>query len=196
MFEDKSEMETRKMLDRESIIDRLEGVQRDGMLDLLKWLDESGFFESPASSRYHGCYPGGLAHHSLNVLWRLEELVELTGVDVPKESVVIACLLHDTCKAGAYLSKGDGGYKVNKDKPKGHARLSIERVKKFIELTELEEKMILYHMGVYGLNEFDERQGEYTLRGGGMAHAWYHHPAVKLIYFADELATLAEKAIQ
>ena len=65
--------------------------------------------------------------------------------------------------------------------------------------------MIRYHMGVYGLNEFDERSGEYPLRGDqsktseqrrgqSLANAWHHYPIVKLMYFCDELATLSEKA--
>jgi hypothetical protein len=70
----------------------------------------------------------------------------------------------------------------------------VARVKQFINISELEEKMILYHMGVYGLHEFEEGKGEYPLRGGGLANAWYHHPAVKVMYFCDELATLGEKA--
>lgn len=72
--------------------------------------------------------------------------------------------------------------------------MSVARVKQFINISELEEKMILYHMGVYGLHEFEEGKGEYPLRGGGLANAWYHHPAVKVMYFCDELATLGEKA--
>lgn len=167
---------------------------RAGMCELLEWLEEAGFYTSPASSRFHGAYKGGLAHHSLNVFERLNVMVLSLGIDVPKESVIIAALLHDVCKVGAYLESdtAKSGYCFNKEQPKGHAVLSIERIKKFIELTDIEEKMIRYHMGVYGLNEFEARSGEYPLRGGGLANAWNHHPAVKLMYFADELATLGE----
>ena len=51
-------------------------------------------------------------------------------------------------------------------------------------------------MGVYGLNEFDEDSGEYNLRGGEMANAWYHNPIVKLMYFCDEFASFSERAEQ
>lgn len=34
---------------------------------LLKYLEESGFYEAPASSKYHCSYKGGLCEHSLNV---------------------------------------------------------------------------------------------------------------------------------
>ena len=73
--------------------------------------------------------------------------------------------------------------------------------------------MIRYHMGVYGLNEFQESSGEYPLRGDhiacegmtkdeskdfrygkSMANAWYHNPLVKLMSICDEMATMEEKA--
>jgi len=112
--------------------------------------------------------------------------------------VVIAALLHDVCKVGAYVQRSEVGgqrseYRWNREHPKGHARLSIEILKRMIRLTEIEELMIRFHMGVYALNEFEPGKGEYPLRGGGLANAWYHHPIVKLMYFADELATLGEK---
>ena len=176
------------------IVELLEGTGRFGMKELIEWLYGSDFFEAPASTRFHGCCEGGLAVHSLNVFERLHDLVAELKVEVPAESVVIAALLHDVCKVGLYIETPDGKnpYKVNKENPKGHAVLSIERIQKFIELTEVEELMIRFHMGVYGLVEFEEKRGEYSLRGGGMAHAWFHHPVVKLMYFADELATISE----
>ncbi|MFA5689591.1 MAG: HD domain-containing protein [Kiritimatiellales bacterium] len=177
------------------IMTMLETTQRAGTQDLIDWLCGTGFFTAPASSKFHGAVEGGLAQHSLNVFDLLAKFIFDFKIDVPRESVVIAALLHDVCKVGFYLpadAGSDAPYKCNKNHPKGHARLSIERVKRFIELTDLEEKMILYHMGVYGLNEFDERRGEYSLRDGGMANAWFHHPAVKLMYFADELAAFQE----
>lgn len=42
-------------------------VTRPGAADLLAWLGTTDFFEAPASTRFHGAYPGGLVEHSLNV---------------------------------------------------------------------------------------------------------------------------------
>ena len=100
-------------------------------------------------------------------------------------------MLHDVCKIGAYI-KTDKGWKWNKKQPKGHAILSIKRISEHIELTDLEDKMIRYHMGVYGLKEFDPKKGEYELRNKQMANAWYHYPIVKVMYFCDELVSLGE----
>jgi len=168
-------------------------TNRKGMENLLEYMRTSGFFTSPASIKFHGCYAGGLAVHSLGVYDLLDLYALSLKLECPVDSLIIAPLLHDLCKIGAYI--GDRKpYTYNRSNPKGHAVLSIERISRFIKLTELEEKMILYHMGVYGLNEFDERKGEYPLRGGGMANAWHHHTIVKVMYFCDELATLDEIA--
>lgn len=178
------------------IITLLKSTNRENIDKLIDYLIEDGFFESPASTKYHGCYQGGLAEHSLNVYNLLSKHVEELKFQVSKESIIIAALLHDVCKIGAYLGNSKP-YQFNPSQPGGHAVLSLNRVKNFITLTELEEKMILYHMGIYGLKEFQdpgyEHKGEYFLRGGGMANAWFHNPVVKLMYFCDELATFQEK---
>ena len=50
-------------------IDLVKGITREGvdMERLLRQLEESDFFEAPASSRYHNSFKGGLCAHSLNV---------------------------------------------------------------------------------------------------------------------------------
>jgi hypothetical protein len=210
----------------EKIVELLKSTNRSGMNNLITDMRKNGFFESPASTRFHGCYKGGLADHVLAVLVKLVDYHSKLDLSktapgqkqykVTGETLIIASLLHDLCKTGAYI--GDKKpYKWNKGQPKGHATLSIERAKKFIELEKIEEMMIRYHMGVYGLNEFykkdDWQTGEYSLRGdhiscegmskedsqaarygNSMANAWYHNPIVKVMYFCDELATLEAKA--
>jgi hypothetical protein len=170
-------------------------VPRAGLPELLVALEEGGFFESPASSRFHGCELGGLCAHSLGVFEVLESFVLLTDLDVPRESLVFAALLHDVCKMGLYVESdtAKSGWACNKEHPKGHAVLSIEIVQRFVELSEVEELMIRFHMGVYGLTEFEPKRGEFPLRGGGLANAWNKHPVVKLMYFADEIGSLCEQ---
>ena len=208
---------------RDRITDVLGLTDRKGIDGMIGWLEGKGFFESPASTKYHGCYPGGLADHSWGVYELLSENTAGMDLDAVKSAgqkpltieqgtLEIAALLHDVCKVGAYIDKGDGAYKWHKGHPKGHASLSIKIISEFIELSDLETMMIRYHMGVYGLNEFyaegDWQTGEYALRGdhskdkgmtkeesqaarygNSMANAWFHNPIVKVIYFCDELAT-------
>lgn len=42
-------------------------ICRDGIEELLGWVEESDFFYAPASTRFHGNYKYGLLEHSLNV---------------------------------------------------------------------------------------------------------------------------------
>jgi len=202
----------------EKIIQLLTSTNRKGMDAMIGYLKAEGFFEAPASTKFHGAYPGGLANHSLRVyelLTGFNNMLMLgtgTGsgqepLPLTQENITIAALLHDVCKIGAIGIKKP--YKWNRGQPKGHALLSIARIKEYIELTEIEELIITYHMGVYGLNEFykedDWQSGEFPLRGDeskskeerrgkSLANAWYHNPVVKVMYFCDEIATLEEKA--
>ena len=45
----------------------LTATGRKGMGNVLKELDALGFYEAPASTRFHGACPGGLLEHSLQV---------------------------------------------------------------------------------------------------------------------------------
>jgi len=179
------------------------------MPTLINYLHANGFFTSPASIRFHGSNSGGLAEHSLGVYWLLEKYAKnmLPGggrgqltLPVKPENLIIAGLLHDVCKIGAYLASGTG-YRWNRAQPKGHALLSLVRISHHIKLEAIEEMMIKFHMGVYGLLEFGGSYAtEYHLRGDetktkeerygkSLANAWYHNPIVKLIYLCDELET-------
>jgi len=215
------------MSTKQKIIDVLFKIPRGGINDLLAHLEASGFFTSPASTKYHGCYEGGLADHSWDVYSRVLEMNKTLDLGQARDAgqkplpltddnIAIACLLHDLCKVGAYLGTSKP-YVWHKGHPKGHASLSIIRANGFIALEPIEEMMIRFHMGVYGLNEFygpsDWGTGEYPLRGDhistegmdkeeskafrygkSLANAWYHNPICKIVYFADEIATMTEKA--
>lgn len=180
---------------QDRIIELLRNTKRDGIEKIIAYLTESDFFSAPASTRFHGCYEGGLADHSLGVYYLLSTYNVELKLEVNADEIIIATLLHDVCKIGAYIPKVAGGYKWNRNQPKGHALLSLLRIAAcdFV-LTDLEEMMIKYHMGVYGLTEFEPGKGEYPLRGGAMANAWYHHPIVKMMYFCDEITMLREIA--
>ena len=217
---------------KDRIIKLLKSTERDGMDRLIDWLEHNGFFTSPASTKYHGCFEGGLADHSLGVYKLLVEFAVDSNLGavtsrgqnphtLNSNNLIIAALLHDINKVGAYIGT-EKPYTYNKQQPKGHALLSIARIKQFIELEPIEEMMIRYHMGFYGLNEFYEEgtwehktNAEYALRddhtgceglskeesqrkryGKSLRNAWYHNPIVKLLYICDELETLQSKAAE
>ena len=45
----------------------LRSTKREGIEDLIDWLDKSDFKFAPASTKYHNAKRGGLLEHSLNV---------------------------------------------------------------------------------------------------------------------------------
>lgn len=161
------------------IIETLKKTGRDGMDDLIAYMEEIGFFTAPASGGNHSHGEGGLAEHSLNVSHMAEKLsVALIGganiTDEIRNSVVIAALLHDLGKCGDYGKQmyvpnmiKDGRptqkapeqkYKQSEAKPwkrnpdllpLDHATRSIKLATLFIDLTEDEEFAIRYHDGLY-----------------------------------------------
>lgn len=144
-------------------------VTRPGAADLLAWLGTTDFFEAPASTRFHGAYPGGLVEHSLNVYYAL--LGQSTIREYGGESVAVVALLHDVCKTGYYRRERDGKYSVKDQLPMGHGEKSVYLVMKFMDLTDEEALAIRWHMGAYddafrggsrALNEAAERPA-----GGG-----------------------------
>ena len=60
------------------------------------WLIENGFFTAPASTKYHGCYEGGLFDHSFVVMTSLIELSAKNGLAWGRaESPFIIGMFHD-----------------------------------------------------------------------------------------------------
>lgn len=143
-------------------IDLLKATKRPGINELLVKLSELGFFEKPASSKFHSNFPGGLCEHSLAVFYLFNRLHSTSKIKLNSESIKIVCLLHDVCKCMV--------------KPEHHGLSSVNFIKEYIELTELEEKMILYHMGHYGK--------EYTIEEYNQEANKY--PLIKMLYFADD----------
>lgn len=84
-------------------------TKREGMGNVIERLEAAGFFQAPASTRFHLNYEGGLLEHSMNVCEMALDLRELMirkdeGLCdlLPKESVIIAALFHDVCKTDIY----------------------------------------------------------------------------------------------
>ena len=92
----------------EKFIDSLRSTKREGIDNLIKVMDEGGFFTAPCSGAYHLCHEGGLLEHSLNVHNKAMELARLWLDDSLSEkekleflnSVRICSLLHDLGKMG------------------------------------------------------------------------------------------------
>lgn len=147
--------------------DALMKTKREGMTDLLDFIQDIGFLDAPCSGGNHLAKKGGLLEHSVNVLKYAEKIgvALLGGAEYNKiqDSVVIAALLHDLGKCGDYdkpmyveniLKSGKPSEaKPFKRNPEllavPHAVRSIKLATLFIDLTEDEEWAILCHDGLY-----------------------------------------------
>ena len=122
----------------------LSQVTRPGADKLLEWLKSTDFFTAPASTRFHGAYPGGLVKHSLNVYYALLGNFNLRGLYSPQTQTIVA-LLHDVCKANYYAGEYPD-YTVKDQIPMGHGEKSVYLVMKHMELTDDEALAIRWHM--------------------------------------------------
>ncbi len=144
-----------------------ENIRREGNVELLEYLlDGCDFFTAPASTRYHGAYPGGLCEHSLNVYRCLKAFLEQPrmrddyGLDYSEETIAIVSLLHDICKINCYrpgtrnVKNEETGqwekvptYFYEDDLPYGHGEKSVYIISGYMRLTREEAMAIRWHMG-------------------------------------------------
>lgn len=180
-------------------------VKRDGIDNLLKWLEQSDFFTAPASSKYHGCYTGGLLQHSLNVYDNLDKLMswheELSGYfdfisrdHNIQETAIIVSLFHDLCKVYLYTTekrnrKNEHGQWESYDayaydelfKYGGHGSKSVYIIQNFMKLTPEEATAINCHMGAFGAD------------AQSVSSAFEACPLAWLLSVADQKATYLDE---
>lgn len=76
-------------------------AERYGGSNNLHWFSKAGFFKSPASHRFHGSVPGGLALHSISVAIHALEIND-SWYKLDEDEVIVSALLHDLAKIGIY----------------------------------------------------------------------------------------------
>jgi hypothetical protein len=77
--------------------------KREGINELLIFLDESDFYTAPCSTKFHLNRVGGLAEHTMNVIACALAINLRYNSIYSIESVVIAALCHDFCKINFYI---------------------------------------------------------------------------------------------
>ena len=179
----------------------LKNIKRDGIKELIAWLETTDFFVCPASSKFHSAEPGGLCFHSLNVYKRLLKLAkdEWNEKNINIESITIIALFHDICKCCYYKQemrnvKENGEwvqkpyYAVDDQLPYGHGEKSVYIISGFLKLTREEAIAINWHMG-----GFDTRVigGSYS-----MSSAFYDFPLALLFHISDLEATYLDEKIE
>lgn len=188
----------------------LRSTNRRGIENTISKLQQLGFFQAPASCRFHLNYDGGLVEHSLNVC-KVALNLRKTMISMnpslekylPESSVILAALLHDVCKADIYKpaikrQKNALGYWCDvkgydidlTNEPLGHGEKSVIRLLRWgLDLTDDEMLAIRWHMGAWDL-PFQS----YDLIGN-INKAREEHPLVSIIQAADSLSLMLENRI-
>lgn len=142
----------------------LNSYEKTSILELAK---ASDFLVAPASTRYHGSYPGGLFDHSMAVAELLVKWTDMGLIqwDIRRSPVVVG-LLHDWTKVGKYTPKFDSekmhslvmydytplSQRVDYG---GHGSDSCIKLLQHINLTTEELNCIRWHMGAYEKDAWD-----------------------------------------
>ena len=178
---------------KDEFIKLLKSTNREGIDELILFLEKTDFFEAPASSRYHGDYKGGLVEHSLKVYEIFKEKVKNSIIDmeISDDTIIISALLHDICKTNFYKVdyrnvKNELGvwekvpyYTIDDQIPYGHGEKSVMMISEFIKLKPEEKYSIRWHMG------FTEPKEVYST----ISLAFKKYPLALLLFEADLEAT-------
>lgn len=157
---------------KSEFIEILKKTDRENIDYVIEDLEDLGFFEAPASSKNHFNFEGGLVEHSLNVykiaIMLKEQMIKLRpdiANRIPDNSIAIAALLHDVCKADIYKKvvkkvKNEIGvwepqesYNIDYSNfPLGHGEKSvIILLRSGLDLSDDEIIAIRWHMGGWDL---------------------------------------------
>ena len=192
-----------------------ENIHREGLEELLSYLETTDFYTAPSSTAFHLNQEGGLCKHSMNVFYTAKAIYE--GIAVPAEqsgeanynekisfeSLAISTLFHDLCKTKLYKptekwkKNSEGrwdsymGYEVQDEFPLGHGEKSCVIIGWFMRLRRDELLAIRWHMGMFDIGEQGSAQ-RFALRA-----ALEKCPLVSVVHAADFLASnLLEKTIK
>lgn len=167
-------------------------IHREGLEEVLQYIDKTDFYRAPASTRFHGDYEGGLVEHSLNVFKMLRQ-EHFAREKYSEETIAIVSLFHDLCKANFYAvemrnAKIDGQwvkvpfYTVKEEYPYGHGEKSVYLLmREGLKITDEEAMAIRWHMGAY---TDSVKGGSYSLND-----AFNGNPLALELHIADMRAT-------
>ncbi|MDR0975953.1 MAG: HD domain-containing protein [Christensenellaceae bacterium] len=189
---------------KKEYLDLFKQIKREGAAELLEYIEKTNFFSSPASTRFHSNFEGGLVEHCVKVYHRFVKLLTAEyGEDYLKdekrlETATVIALLHDLCKVDTYKTemrnqKIDGAwvqvpfYAVDDKLPYGHGEKSVYMVCGFMKLSREEAMAINWHMGAY------DSRADY---GNALGQAFKLYPIALLFHIADNMSSyLDEKTV-
>jgi hypothetical protein len=164
---------------KQKILEILGKVNREGISEVLKFIEESTYFSDPASTHRHNCYDGGLADHCLNIYEILQKYKSIySELDKLEDSIAIISFLHPINHVGCYqkvmknvpLKGPDGKNKKNENGklifveresydyvsennlPYSSGHLSTILIKQKLKLSKLEDLAIVWYTGIYDIS--------------------------------------------
>ena len=174
---------------KEEFIQLLRSTKREGIEDLINFIEKTDFYTAPASTRFHGSYEGGLLEHSMKVYEILKHKAKsnIMNMEWQDDTIIISALLHDICKVNFYKvdyrnAKNERGewekvpyYTIDDTIPFGHGEKSVMMLTEYIKLTPEEKYAIRWHMG------FTEPKEQYNT----ISAAFKRYPFALLLHEAD-----------
>ena len=199
------------MTDKEMFMWLASSIEREGIEDLLSYLETTDFYTAPASTAYHANYKGGLCAHSIHVYDNMVKLCEVFEIDIPLDSIKVVSLFHDLAKIDFYEetaknkkvyskngSKSDElgrfdwvsevGYKVKDAKDRElicgeHGFNSYYILSKYIKLSDAESSAILnHHAGM---------DNGFVMKD--LNECMNRYPTLTLLHMADMLSTYIQE---
>ena len=187
---------TNTEINKQRFITLLKTTNRVGVDKIISYLENTDFFEAPASTQYHENYTGGLCEHSLKVYDTFELLHKSFNLDININSIIIMSLLHDICKANCYHKEKKNVkigqtwtqvdyWKFEDENPIGHGHKSvIILLKEGFNLNDLEIESIISHMNGYDKSDLFNSSNIYNKNDKTI---WLH--------VADFIATYKDRKV-
>lgn len=181
--------------------------RKKGYTRLMEYLiHDTDYLMAPASTKYHGNFPGGLLVHSYAVVKRMQDIKAGMGIEdytCSDESIVLTGLFHDLAKVDYYKNDyatlaDDNGNDVkkvyltsNNSNPFGyyvdekyicgfHGPKSAYMVQKYVLLKNWETAAIMAHMG-----SFESKNSSKVFETNQLA--WLLHAADEAATYIDHL---------
>ena len=145
----------------------LRSTGRQGVEEVITFLQGTDFYKAPSSASFHSNYEGGLLDHSLLVYATACKMKEVYCQMKPElasrlddNSIILSALLHDICKTEFYRPKDKWkkdendqwvsykSYEIQDSFPIGHGEKSVIMLLTIgLKLTPEEMIAIRFHMG-------------------------------------------------
>jgi len=159
-------------------------IRRKGFTKFVNTLiEQTDFFDAPASAKFYGNDYGGLLRHSIDVA---KGILKFGDVFEPTSALIIG-LFHDVCKTNLYVSNvlKDGKisdkvpFKIDDKLPIGHGSKSIFLLQKYgLEMSTQELVCIRWHMLAFDKAYWTEQ-----------SYIEKVAPEVKLVHACDLIAS-------